>query len=187
MTSITKAAFAAIILCVVVVATGIGGSTSVEAKAHRAGRHTAHRHHVHHHPRIHRHRLRRHRVPRGEAGGPVGDFFNFAPSSSFGASAHTSFVRGRLVCAINVNRELRARGYRGTGSALAMSFRHYGVASSGQPGDVAIFSRRGGGHVAIVYGYDSKGQRLYLNPSTRRQAWQVGPYHRRPIAFRTPT
>jgi len=95
------------------------------------------------------------------------------------------FVRGRLVCARNVNAALAARGIRGTGSALAKSFLSWGRASGPTPGAVAVFNRgRRGGHVAIVQEVRSDGTVIYLNPSSRRQAWQVGPYNRRPIAFR---
>lgn len=95
------------------------------------------------------------------------------------------FIRGRLVCARNVNAALAARGIKGTGSALAKSFLPWGVASGPVPGAVAVFSRgRRGGHVAIVDSVRPDGTVIYLNPSSRRQAWQVGPYNRRPIAFR---
>lgn len=100
-------------------------------------------------------------------------------------SSSNGFIRGRLICAVNVNAELARRGIRGTGSAAARSFLGWGTPSNGQVGDVAVFSRRGGGHVAIVAGRDEYGRILYLNPSSRRQAWQVGPYHRQPIAFRS--
>ena len=96
--------------------------------------------------------------------------------------------QGRLICARNVNAELAARGIRGTGSAWARSFLTWGRRGSGQVGDVAVFSRgKRGGHVAIVAGFGPNGERLYLNPSSRRQAWQIGPYHRQPIAFRSPS
>lgn len=94
------------------------------------------------------------------------------------------FIRGRLVCARNVNAFLAARGIRGTGSAYAKSFLPWGRASGPVPGAVAVFNRRGGGHVAIVDSVRPDGTVIYLNPSSRRQAWQVGPYNRRPIAFR---
>jgi hypothetical protein len=48
-----------------------------------------------------------------------------------------------------------------------------------------VFDRgRRGGHVAIVDHVRPDGTVIYLNPSSARQAWQVGPYHKRPIAFR---
>lgn len=100
-----------------------------------------------------------------------------------GAAAR--FIRGRLVCARNIGAELARRGIKGTGSALAKSYLHWGRPSGPQPGAVAVFSRgRRGGHVAIVDSVRPDGTVIYLNPSSRRQAWQVGPYNRRPIAFR---
>lgn len=100
-----------------------------------------------------------------------------------GAAAR--FIRGRLVCALNIGAELARRGIRGTGSAQAKSYLHWGRPSGPQPGAVAVFSRgRRGGHVAIVHSIRPDGTVIYLNPSSRRQAWQVGPYNRWPIAFR---
>lgn len=99
-------------------------------------------------------------------------------------AASSPFIRGRLICAANVGAELARRGQRGTGSRLAMSYRNWGRASGPVPGAVAVFGRRGGGHVAIVHSVTPSGQVIYLNPSSRRQAWVVGPYRRQPIAFR---
>lgn len=102
-----------------------------------------------------------------------------------GISMPARFVGGRLKCAVNVGVALAERGIRGTGSALAKSYLHWGRPSGPQPGAVAVFSRgRRGGHVAIVQDVRPDGTVIYLNPSSRRQAWQVGPYHKRPIAFR---
>jgi hypothetical protein len=100
------------------------------------------------------------------------------------AFGQPSFVRGRLICAVNVNAYLEARGIKGTRSALARSFLHWGRPSGPVPGAVAVFERRGGGHVNIVSGVMPNGTVIYLNPSSRRQAWTIGPYRRRPIAFR---
>ena len=83
---------------------------------------------------------------------------------------------------------MAARGIRGTGSALAKSFLHWGVrVSQPVPGAVAVFNRKGGGHVAIVHHVGVDGTVYYLNPSSHWQAWQVGPYHKRPIAFQAPS
>ena len=55
--------------------------------------------------------------------------------------------------------------------------------SGSQPG--AAFSRgRLGGHFAIVDSVRPDGTVIYLNPSSRRQASEVGPDTRRPIAVR---
>ncbi len=57
--------------------------------------------------------------------------------------------------------------------------------SGSQPGAFAVFSPgRLGGHFAIVDSVSPDGTMIYLNPSSRRQAWEVGPCNRRPIAFR---
>lgn len=101
------------------------------------------------------------------------------------AFGQPAFVRGRLICAINVGRALQARGIRGTGSALAKSYLAWGRASGPVPGAVAVFSRgRRGGHVAIVHAVLPNGTVVYLNPSSRRQAWVIGPYRRKPISYR---
>jgi len=95
------------------------------------------------------------------------------------------FIRGRLICAANVGAELARRGIKGTGSRLAKSYLSWGHASLPVPGAVAVFSRGRGGHVAIVHSVRPDGTVIYLNPSSRRQAWVIGPYGRRPIAYRT--
>jgi hypothetical protein len=100
------------------------------------------------------------------------------------AFGQPAFVRGRLICAVNVGRALQARGIQGTGSALAKSYLHWGRSSGPAPGAVAVFSRGRGGHVAIVHSVRPDGTVIYLNPSSSRQAWTIGPYRRRPIAFR---
>lgn len=95
------------------------------------------------------------------------------------------YISGRLKCAVNIGVALAARGIRGTGSALAKSYLHWGRPSGPQPGAVAVFSRgRRGGHVAIVDSVRPDGTVIYLNPSSRSQAWQIGPYRKTPIAFR---
>ncbi|CAM5400530.1 hypothetical protein AFEL58S_02028 [Afipia felis] len=105
------------------------------------------------------------------------------PTRSAGEGAR--FIRGRLVCAVNVGAELARRGIRGTGSARAKSYLSWGRASRPVPGAVAVFNRgKRGGHVAIVHHVRPDGTVIYLNPSSRRQAWQVGPYRKRPIAYR---
>jgi hypothetical protein len=53
------------------------------------------------------------------------------------------FIRGRLVCAVNVGAELARRGIRGTGSARAKSYLSWGRASRPVPGVVAVFITSG--------------------------------------------
>lgn len=93
------------------------------------------------------------------------------------------YIAGRLVCAVNVNAELARRGIRGTGSAVAKSFLGWGRASRPVAGAVAVYGRRGGGHVAIVSRV--VGGRVYVwNPSARHHAWREVEYRRRAIAYR---
>lgn len=128
------------------------------------------------------HAKRSHRAPAQRAPLSLAHGVRREVARAFG---QPSFVRGRLVCAVNVGRALAARGIKGTGSALAMSYRTWGHASAPVPGAVAVFSRgRKGGHVAIVHSVRPDGTVIYLNPSSRRQAWVVGPYRKRPIAYR---
>lgn len=91
-----------------------------------------------------------------------------------------AFVRGRLVCAANVNRYLASKGVQGTGSNLALSFLRWGRPSGPVPGAVQVQRRPGGGgHVKVVMGGG-----LCLNPSARAQAWRVVPCGRA-IAWRS--
>lgn len=93
------------------------------------------------------------------------------------------YIRGSLVCAVNVNAELARRGIKGTGSALARSFLSWGRASGPVPGAVAVYGRGGGGHVAIVSRVE--GNTVYVwNPSSRRRAWQEVVYKKRALAYR---
>ena len=196
---------------VILLAFLFGASNAAEARAqHRHGWHNAHAS-VRGDVRVHhRKKYRSHRSARLKAAPVMEPCFIFCPVAPFTrkpgvkgdvpagmkwssrassiTGAASSFVRGRLVCAINVGRELRARGYNPPNTARAKDYLRYGSASNGSPGDIAVFSRgRRGGHVAIVAGYGPNGERLYLNPSSRRQAWQIGPYGKHPIAFRSPS
>jgi uncharacterized protein (TIGR02594 family) len=67
------------------------------------------------------------------------------------------FIQGKDVkdepwCAAFVNAVLDAQGFVGTKSSSAKSFLNYGVSitpSAAQPGDIVVFERPGGGHVAF--------------------------------------
>lgn len=59
----------------------------------------------------------------------------------------------RLWCARFIGYVLERAGRRGTGSNLAKSYARYGKAVSKgavKPGDIAVLTRKGGGHVGIV-------------------------------------
>ncbi len=98
------------------------------------------------------------------------------------------FVRGSLICAINVNAWLKSRGIEGTGSAWAKSFLKWGrEAGAPVPGAVAVYNRgRKGGHVAIVAKVDGDKVWVY-NPSASRQSWVKTVYHKQAIAYRLPS
>lgn len=95
------------------------------------------------------------------------------------------YIAGRLICAINVGSALAERGLRGTGSALALSYLRWGVASGPVPGAVAVSHRRGGGHVAIVSRVEADGTVIVWNPSPRGRGWQEVVNRHRAV-YRTP-
>jgi hypothetical protein len=105
-----------------------------------------------------------------------------APQSA-GLAAPSRYIGGRLVCAVNVNAALAERGIRGTGSALAKSFLHWGQPSAPVPGAVAVYNRggKGKGHVAIVSRVEG-GTVYVLNPG--RGGWREVAYPKRAIAYR---
>ena len=79
------------------------------------------------------------------------------------------FVRGRLVCAINVNRYLAQLGKPVTGSAAARSFLSYGRAADRSTAGAVQVSRRPGGHHAEIVA----GGGQCWNPSASRQRWHL--------------
>lgn len=107
-------------------------------------------------------------------------------STSYAIGRPGRYISGRLICAVNVNAALAERGVRGTGSALAMSFRRWGRSAGGPvPGAVILSARRGGGHVAIVSRVE--GGIVYAwNASGRQRGWREIPYRKRVIDYRVP-
>ena len=95
--------------------------------------------------------------------------------------------KARLWCARFMNFVLERVGYHGTGSDLAMSFRHYGRNVSGpQVGAIAVLSRRGGGHVGIVSAVDANGNPVIISGNHGRRVGE-GVYSRgRVIAYVMP-
>jgi uncharacterized protein (TIGR02594 family) len=72
--------------------------------------------------------------------------------------------RNRLWCAAFMNFVLERTGHRGSGSDLARSFASYGRRVSGpQIGAIAVMSRRGGGHVGVVSGFDAAGNPIIIS------------------------
>jgi hypothetical protein len=96
------------------------------------------------------------------------------------------FIAGRLVCAVNVGVALAERGIRGTGSALALSYLHWGRSAGGPvPGAVIVSSRRGGGHVAIVSRVEN-GVVYAWNATGGQRGWREIPYRHSVIDYRVP-
>jgi uncharacterized protein (TIGR02594 family) len=89
-------------------------------------------------------------------------------------------------CAEFMNMMERKMGRSGTGSALAKSFLNYGRrVSDPRPGDIAVMSRRGGGHVGYVMSVEGGKVKLISGNHGRRVG--VGTYPRgRVIAFVRP-
>lgn len=112
---------------------------------------------------------------------------NYYDVSPFGSHSQIGrplrYIAGRLVCAVNVGAALAERGIRGTGSALAHSYDHWGHASSPVPGAVAVTDRRGGGHVAIVSRVE--GNRVFVwNATGGVNGWHEIEYTNRHARYR---
>jgi hypothetical protein len=143
-----------------------------EARQHR------HHHHHHHH--------------RASAAVQLGcDLFCMFGGSRFAASnpplgRPSRFIAGRLSCARNVGVALAERGIKGTGSALALSYLHWGRSAGGPvPGAVIVSSRRGGGHVALVSRVVN-GVVFAWNASGGQRGWREIQYRHRVIDYRVP-
>jgi hypothetical protein len=115
-----------------------------------------------------------------------GNIFNIqqVPDPRIGRPAR--YISGRLVCAVNVSEALAERGIRGTDSAAALSYLHWGRSAGGPvPGAVIVSPRRGGGHVALVSRVEN-GVVYAWNASGGQRGWVEIPYHRRVLDYRVP-
>lgn len=112
---------------------------------------------------------------------------SYAPSSWQEVAGRPSrFIAGRLVCAVNVGAALAERGIKGTGSALALSYLHWGRSAGGPvPGAVIVSSRRGGGHVAIVSRVVN-GVVMAWNATGGQRGWREIPYRHAVLDYRVP-
>lgn len=96
------------------------------------------------------------------------------------------YIAGRLICAVNVGSALAERGIKGTGSALALSYLHWGRSAGGPvPGAVIVSARRGGGHVAIVSRVEN-GVVFAWNATGGQSGWREIPYRHHVIDYRVP-
>ena len=141
-----------------------------------------HRHHRQHH---HHHRYMQVAVAPAQP-----TFSLFAAPAPFAATSVNSqpsrYVPGHLICAINVGKALEERGIKGTGSALALSYLHWGRSAGGPvPGAVIVSGRRGGGHVAIVSRVEN-GVVYAWNATGGQNGWREIVYHHHVIDYRVP-
>ncbi len=96
--------------------------------------------------------------------------------------------RASLWCARFMNMVLQHVGYRGTGSDLARSFASYGHRVSGpQVGAIAVMARRGGGHVGVVSGIDSRGNPIVIAGNTGHRVREMPISRGRIYAYVIPT
>lgn len=120
-----------------------------------------------------------------------------ASGGSFGGSARAISMAKRylgtnptgrksLWCAEFMNMMERKMGRPGTGSAMAKSFANYGRrVSNPRPGDIAVLSRKGGGHVGYVISVSGNKVKLISGNHSRKVG--IGTYPRsRVIAFVRP-
>jgi hypothetical protein len=111
-----------------------------------------------------------------------------APSPSLGYTLGkpSRYIAGRLICAINVGVALAERGIKGTGSARALSYLHWGHSAGGpRVGAVIVSGRRGGGHVAIVSRIEN-GVVYAWNATGGQSGWREIPYRHSVIDYRVP-
>lgn len=115
----------------------------------------------HHHHRHHRHH---HHVAVAPA--PERSFFQAgsdvvsAARSQIGNGA--IYGRSNLWCARFMNAILVRTGYKGTGSDMASSFASM-PRTTARVGAIAVMSRRGGGHVGVVSGFDASGNPIIIS------------------------
>jgi uncharacterized protein (TIGR02594 family) len=80
--------------------------------------------------------------------------------------------RKDLWCGAFVDLVLKRLGYKGGGN-LASAYARYGKRIPGpQIGAIAVMTRKGGGHVGIVSGFDSKGRPIIISGNYRRTVFE---------------
>lgn len=72
------------------------------------------------------------------------------------------YGRSNLWCARFMNVVLQRSGYHGTGSDMASSFASM-PRTTARVGAIAVMSRRGGGHVGVVSGFDASGNPIIIS------------------------
>jgi uncharacterized protein (TIGR02594 family) len=95
------------------------------------------------------------------------------------------YGRRNLWCARFVNHVLQATGHRGTGSDLARSFLGFPRAAPAA-GAIAVFARRGGGHVGIVSGVTAGGDPIVISGNNAGRVREAVYPRGRVLAFVVP-
>jgi hypothetical protein len=147
----------------------------------RQHHHKHHRHHTHHHRAM--------QIVKAPAANLLVGWWNqpaVSYSAQYSVSRPVRYIAGRLICAVNVGAALAERGIKGTGSALALSYLHWGRSAGGPvPGAVIVSARRGGGHVAIVSRVD-RGIVYAWNATGGQRGWREIPYRHHVLDYRVP-
>lgn len=102
-----------------------------------------------------------------------------------GATAAQLGLPRRLWCADFMNQTLRRAGYQGTGSRQAKSFLA-NPRTTAHVGAIAVLSRRGGGHVGIVSGFDERGNPVIVSGNHRHEVGESVYASRRVLAYVEP-
>ena len=149
-------------------------------------RHVVHHHYRHHVVRHHvRHVVHRHVHRRIVVAAPSVFFSGGLVEQArayLGETAAQVGVRRSLWCAAFMNKLLNG----GTHSDLAASYAHYGrPASAGCVGCIAVTSRRGGGHVGVVTGWQGNNPVIVSGNHGRRVGEGVYP-RTRVVSLRWP-
>lgn len=154
-----------LIFALAVAAFMIGGAADAHSRHHGRHHHHQHYHHSHHHAGMAHHKVFHHRKHRRHYQMNFHGKYTVGNISGVGGAR---FVRGRLICALNVSRWLKVHGFRSPMSPSSKAFLAYAPVARANVryGDVHFNYRRGGGHVMVALGNG-----LCLNPSSRHQAW----------------
>ncbi len=132
------------------------------------------------------HREKRGRAVRVRQARQVASYGAPSPSIGYTIGRPMRYIGGRLICAVNVGAALAERGIKGTGSALALSYLHWGHSAGGPvPGAVIVSARRGGGHVAIVSRVEN-GVVFAWNATGGQSGWREIPYRHHVLDYRVP-
>jgi uncharacterized protein (TIGR02594 family) len=134
-------------------------------------------HHHHHHHRV--------------APAPAPSWSLFQAGSDVVSAARSQlgngaiYGRSNLWCARFMNSVLQRSGYKGTNSDMASSFASM-PRTTAHVGAIAVMSRRGGGHVGVVSGFDSAGNPIIISGNNAGRVREAAYPARRVYAYVVP-